>query len=182
MFIYILIEFIYNLIFNRQHAFNKIFIMFIISISLMGVGIGLSFNGISSFTYDDKGDYVTSSHVVEMSDDLILFEINNIDSSKIIIDDALDCLKLDILAYYDSEIFIYSYINSYNDNNGEVNNYRFIDIVSEYNEFDVYKRIVSDLKNKKISSMDYDYYKIDKIYLSSENLNKLKDNYLNYYE
>ena len=49
-----MLEFIYNLIFNRSHMLNRVFIMFIISISLIGIGIGLSFVSLSSFSYEDS--------------------------------------------------------------------------------------------------------------------------------
>ena len=54
LFIYLMLEFIYNLIFNRVHMLNRIFVIFIISISLIGVGMGLSLVSLSSFSYDNN--------------------------------------------------------------------------------------------------------------------------------
>ena len=52
LFSFIIIWFIYNIINDQKQNFKKIFIVFILSISLMGIGGGLSFSDIDSFDID----------------------------------------------------------------------------------------------------------------------------------
>ena len=183
LFIFIFIMFIYNLIFNRKNEYGKIFIIFFISISLIGMGIGLSFMAISNFdTYNEEVlmDKVNTINI-EMEDNLVINEINDIASDKIIIDDDIDDIKMDILTYNDN--YVYTYIYNKIDYDSELN-YKLLDIYVDYNEFDIYKKIIKDLKNKKINTYYYDNmnnYVIDKIYISSDNLTKIKENYNNIY-
>ena len=43
MFVYLIVEFIFNLLFNREHAINHIFVIFILSIFLKGFCIIISY-------------------------------------------------------------------------------------------------------------------------------------------
>lgn len=177
--IYLMIEFIYNLIFNRNHALTRIFIIFICGISLMGIGIGFSLYSLSMFNYNENDLLKSDSHIIEMSDNLVLYEIYGISSDKIVIDNSLDYIKLDISTYDSSDIYIYRYTEFEYDGYKSFE-YEVIDIYSDYNEFDMYKNIIDDIKNGEINNINYNYYTIDKIYLSQDNLEKLRDNYLKY--
>ena len=59
--------------------------------------------------------------------------------------------------------------------------YKYLDIWASYSEFDFYKEVINNLKEKKIISCD-ELWKIDKIYVSTENLTKLRENYIKYHD
>ena len=96
LFAYIIIEFMYNVIFDRSNAYGRIFMLFIISISLVGVGIGLSFASLSSFTINENDLKKIDSHIINWDDKLVIQEIKDIPKDNIIIDNNLDYIKLDV--------------------------------------------------------------------------------------
>ena len=170
LFIYLMLEFIYNLIFNRVHMLNRIFVIFIISISLIGIGMGLSLVSLSSFSYDNNIIKNNDIHNIEMNDDLVLYPlIYEINDSDIIIDNKLDNIKLEVISYGNMNSYLYSY-DSYRNNNS----FKIIEIGYEYDEIGLYKDIFNGLKNKKIVK-DLGESKI-KIYVSIDNLTKLREN------
>ena len=173
LFIYLLLEFIYNLIFNRVHLLNRIFIIFIISISLIGIGIGLSFVSISDFSYIDNQVNNKNTHMIEMDDNLVL-DFIRYETDNIIIDNSLDKIKIDISSYSEYDVYLYNYRRHTNNQD-----YLVYDMSYELDELELYKNIMNNLKNKKITNYDNDIYDI-KIYISSDNLNKLKKNINNY--
>ena len=170
LFIYLMLEFIYNLIFNRSHMLNRIFIMFIISISLIGIGIGLSFVSLSSFSYEDSFLMDSNIHNIEMSDDLVLYPlIYEISDNDIVIDNTIDNIRLEISNYNNMELYLYSY-NGYRNNDS----FKIVEFGYEYDEIGMYKDIFNGLKNKKIVK-DMGESKI-KMYVSIDNLTKLREN------
>lgn len=173
LFIYLLLEFIYNLIFNRVHLLNRIFIIFILSISLIGIGIGLSFISISNFSYTDNLVNNKNTHIIEMNDNLLL-DFLKYETDNIIIDNSLNKIKIDISSYPEYDVYLYNYRNHTNNQD-----YQIYDISYKLDELELYKNIINNLKNKKIVNYDNDVYDI-KIYISSDNLNKLKKNINNY--
>ena len=175
LFAYIIIEFMYNVIFDRSNAYGRIFLLFIISISLVGVGIGLSFASLNSFTINENDLKKIDSHIINWDDKLVIQEIKDIPKDNIIIDNNLDYIKLDIKTNDIGKVNIYSN-NIYDKNNVD---YKVIHIYYDYNNINVLKNIINDLKNKKINKYDNDY-EIDKIYISESNLTKLRENYLKY--
>ena len=60
------------------------FVIFIISISLIGCGIGLSFAAFSTFDTYSENDFAKNKQTLEiaMSDDLVVFDIINADNDK----------------------------------------------------------------------------------------------------
>ena len=170
LFIYLMLEFIYNLIFNRNHMLNRIFIIFIISISLIGIGIGLSSVSLSGFSYEDNILMDSNVHNIEMSDDLVLYSLMyEISDRDIIIDNTIDNIRLEISSCKNMESYLYSY-NGYRNNDS----FKIMEIGYEYDEIGMYKDIFDGLKNKKIISNDGES-KI-KMYVSIDNLTKLREN------
>lgn len=174
LFVYLMIEFIYNLLFNRKHAVNRIFIIFIGSISLMGIGLGLSFASLSNFTYENNLVKETNMHNIEMSDNLVITSmIYNMSYDDLVIDNSLDNIKLEITSYGINDVYLYSY-NEYSYNDGVRELFKVIDIGIDYNELEMYKDVISNLVNKKIVNYDMDYDV--KMYISESNLTKLREN------
>lgn len=170
--IYLVLEFIYNLLFNREHMVNRIFVLFIIGLSLMGVGIGLSMVALSNFTYEVDSVRNMNIHNIKMSDDLVLnFIAYGMDN--VVIDNNLSDIKLEITSYGDSEVYLYNY-------NDYVNkfSYKVYDISYEYNEIEMYKNIFNNLQEEKI--INYNSIYDVKMYISEDNLMKLRKNVNNY--
>lgn len=180
LFIYLMIEFIYNLLFNRKHAVNRIFVLFIISVFLIGIGLGLSFVSLSNFTFIENEKMETNIHTIEMSDDLVLtsmiYDINDCD---IIIDNSLDNIKLEVTSYGQNDVYVYSY-NEYRTDGYKKNLFRVMEISTNYNGMEIYKDVINNLKEKKIVNYNVAYEV--KIYVSETNLTKLRTNINNYTE
>lgn len=174
LFIYLMIEFIYNLLFNRKHAVNRIFIIFISSISLMGIGLGLSFAALSNYTYENNPVKETNMHNIEMSDNLVITSmIYNMGYDNLVIDNSLDNIKLEVTSYGSNDVYLYSY-NEYSYNGESKDLFRVIDIGIDYNELEMYKDVINNLINKKIVNYDMNYDV--KMYISEGNLTKLREN------
>jgi len=169
LFIYLVIEFIYNLLFNRKHMVNRIFIMFILSMCLVGIGLGLSFVSLSSLDYYENSINDTNIHTIEMSDNLVL-DFMRYGMDDVIVDDTIDNIKIEIISYGNIDTYLYNY-NSYNNKNDIFSVY---DINYDYNDLEYYKDIIDDFINKRI--VNYDRYYDVKIYVSSENLTILREN------
>ena len=65
--------------------------------------------------------------------------------------------------------------------------YKVINIYAGYDGLDSFKAMLDDLKDKKINKYNLydihdDGYEIDKVYISSSNLTKIKENYKKIYE
>ena len=189
MFLYILLEFIYNLIFNRTHAYKRIFVMFIISLFLVGSGLGLSFISFSDFEIDEDIDKEPKTYEIKMSDDLIIEDFDEIDDNKIVIDNNMKDIKLDVTTYGEMETRLYDHktvlcddVDEFIDNEKDVcQEYRYVTIGYNTNGFEIYKKVLKDIKHKKIHKY-YDDYEIDKITLSQTNLTKLKENNKKYFD
>ena len=188
LFIFLVIYFIYNLVFNRKNSYSKMFMIFILSITLVGVGIGLSFATLSTFTtYDDNEiERATKTYTIDMRDNLIINEIMDIPNEKIVIDNTLSDIKMDITTCGDGEVYTYSYsTNRYYDDSEEYN-YNVYEIASTYVDYDEIARlksVIEDLKKKKINTNSFYNscnYEIEKVYVSEDNLTKLRENYINF--
>ena len=182
LFIFLLLEFIYNVIFNLKNNYKKYFIIFIASISLIGIGGGLSFISFSSFTPYSVEELSVNKDTIEldMRDNLLFYAVNNISDDKIIIDNNLDNIKVDLITYGKSKANFYTF-DTYNYNYDDDSSYLVADIYVNYDELAIYKSIIDDFKKKKINTkylIDgyHRWYDIDKIYISSDNLTKIKEN------
>ena len=172
-----MIEFIYILIFNREHALHRIFIIFIGGISLIGVGLGLSFVALSSFSYQENIVSEVKVENIDFTSNLVLYPlIDKICDENIVVDDSLDNIRIETTSYGNTDVYLYSYDNL---------EYKVIDMGYDFDEISLYQDMLNDLKNKKITNYTK-YYDI-KMYVSRDNLLKLRENinkYMgdNYYE
>ena len=177
IFTFMVLWFSYNVISNQKQSLKKLFIIFVISISLIGIGIGLSVNRIEGYRVVERDEYYVHDTLnIPYSDNLIIDEINYIDDSKIIIDNSITDIVIDIskLDGVDIKTFTHSVWN----NDRE---YSWLSIYSDGYEYNYLKMALDGLKNKEIL-VGGSSFKIDKIYISLDNLTKLKENYQNYQE
>jgi len=164
----LILETIYNFIVSKKTKKRLLFISFIVALLIFGSGCGLFFIGFTNFNI--KTDYNTKEEkVITMRDDLVItdsfmgqinyFESDNSDI-KIIIEHS---------KYYDVHIVEY---NIDNQNKYVIN----FDIISNYEIMDITRKQISDINNKEY--INYNNYKIN-IYTTKENIEKLKNNYIN---
>lgn len=185
IFIYLVIEFMYDVIFNRKHAYLRSFILFMICLSLVGTGIGLSFISLDSFTtYNEKATFdKETSEVVKMQDNLIVLDIEDMPDDKIFIDDSLDDIKINVVAPEDTYVILRdNYTYNYEDDSV----YKAVHVDAYNDGMAVMKKISKDIKQKKINLYNFqdedDNYEVTSIYVSSSNLAKLRENYHKLYD
>ena len=164
----IILIIIYNFVISQKIRKSKLGLLFVISLILLGLGIGFIFIGITSFNYIDNINskyYIEDEFYVEMKDDLIIhdyyYEVDYIESGN---NDLKVVYKhsntFDIILEEDSENEIY-----------------FYSILKDSNIMNFIRQIIDDINNKKI--INYSNFKIY-VYTSKENINKLLDNKKNY--
>ena len=156
---YLLIEFIYNFVFNRVHHYKRGFIMFVTSLVLVGIGSAVSFNGMLDFKYvTDNSDlkYVTDSMNIEMTKNMIIYNVDDV-----VIDNDRKDIKVEITHLKSSG---YDY-DVYGDGS-----YYFYKNVSPASFFEV---ISNDIKNKKIRNYNDAFDVKVKIYISDDNYKML---------
>ena len=170
LFIFLIIEFIYNLLFNRNHAINRIFIIFIMSISMIGIGLGISFVALSNFSYEKNSVKEVNIHNIDMSENLVLTNMMNDMYTTIIIDNSINDIKLEIISYGNINTYLYSY-DSYD---SDRSSFKIVELGYDYNELEMYSEIINNLKDKKI--VNYDKIYEIKMYISEDNLTKLREN------
>lgn len=176
LFSFIIIWFIYNVISDQGQSFRKTFIIFITSISLMGIGGGLAFSDIGNFQIDRYSEYSNSQVEIDISDDMIWYQINSVSDNKIIIDNDRD----NVLVEVKNNVFMNVMTSSYSVwSRGR--EYYTINIYGIIDNMDYYKMAINKLKEKKILLWDNDI-EIEKVYISEDNLTKIRNNNRNYYE
>lgn len=182
LFTYLVIEIIYTLICNRTYKYQRIFIMFITSISLVGIGLGISFNELTKFTFvHDSSNYTTTNHTLNMKDDLVFLEIDEVPRGKIVIDNNKDDIELvltsspilNVVADID-ETSYYEYDDELDESKYYSTN--IVEIYSNYDEWTAFKKVIDGFKEKKIVDIDNYGYQIEKITISEDNLNKIIEN------
>lgn len=141
------------------------------------MGIGLSAYSFSTFEYIDSASLngVTDRRIIEMNDDLVFVNMDDY-NDKFVIDNSINDIKMDIKFNEYSNVVIYS--SWYEDMNGR--GYKLIHIHDNRDEYSYFKMIVQYLTDKKIIRNDDMIYDIDKIYISEDNLTKIKNNYKEY--
>ena len=180
LFIYVIIEFIFKFIFNRTQNLKKLFIMFICSLSLIGITSGGIFLSTLEFKYVDENaleelEKHTVTKYINMEDDILILDCRNIEYK---IDDSIDNIKFDINYIDDFDYYLY-YNKIYEINNQEKVYFSLLDFNITKRDFpynDIYKIFINDIKNKIIRN--YRDTSEDKIVvtLSQKNYDKLKHN------
>ena len=151
--------------------------MLIISISFVGIGLGLSTYSLSTYDYiySDEINNKKDSHIIEMDDELVLMNTDGL-LDKIGIDNNRNDIKVDIKTSDCVDVYVYSYMSEDSDGNS----YKIIHINDNRYGYDYFKMVVKYLTNKKIVVNNDGLYEIDKIYISEDNLTKIKKNYERY--
>lgn len=161
---YIIIYFAYNFIFNKEIKFKIMFILFIVGLSLLGIGSGLFFLETLNFEYKSVSDvtYKKYTKTIDMEDNLVFTSAYDINY---VIDDSLNDIKIDV------KVPKYS---GFNFSKHKSDEYMVYYIYSDCNINKLYKTVLNDLKHKKLRSYvnDMDV----NIYLSKENYDKIESN------
>lgn len=161
---YIIIYFAYNFIFNKEIKFKIMFILFIVGLSLLGIGSGLFFLETLNFEYKSVSDvtYKKYTKTIDMEDNLVFTSAYDINY---VIDDSLNDIKIDV------NVPKYS---DFNFSKHKSDEYMVYHIYSDCNINKLYKTVLNDLKHKKLRSYEND---MDvNIYLSKENYDKIENN------
>lgn len=183
---YLILEFLYNFIVNHRQSFKRIFIMGIISLALLGVGFSASFLSYMSFekiSVKEDNDLINTQtrkiiHVTD--DDNIVFDCQKTHyCSKIdyeVNENLSDIIMVDIL-HNDKYNYDLIDVSGYNGDGRIINYYGVYPYNDNYEFFEAYEMVINDLKDKVIR--DYSYYPRAevKVYSSSKNIEKLKNNF-----
>ena len=159
---------ILNFIFNRKGNKKKMIWSFIMSLVVIGVGTGLTFIGSLSFNMLKENENMLTTQTIEyeMKDDIILYpymydEIEFIEADN-------NSVKVDI------EINKYFKVSNFKENDN------IVSIWVDCNEpIKLLKDIIHNINNKKIVPVNGAISKI-KVYTTKSNINKIKDNYLDF--
>ena len=167
---YLVIYFIYNFIFNKKINLKSTFIIFIISLVLIGAGSGLSVIKFMDYDRETSTSEIVKvkEEVIPMSDNLVIQDYNN--NINYTIDDNVSDVKIKITSLKNAK-----YSRYISDSDG----YKIYHVnYKEMSIFDTYDIIKKDLKNHKIGNYPFNI-KLEVI-TSKENYNKLKANYNHY--
>ena len=166
---FIILNICYNFIVSKKNKKSIFATMFIISLILLGSGIGFGMIGITNFEVindiKDSNSYHQITEYMEMKDDLLFFEyyegINYVESNN-------ENLKIVI----DKSKFYTVYLNNYHNNEYHFNHYfSFNNLIKNI------KQQIKDINNRKI--IDYSDITVT-IYTTKENIEILKNNMINY--
>lgn len=158
----------YNFIISKKNKKSRLAISFVISLFLIGVGTGLISIGITQFNYVNNvnhDSFIEDEELIKMTDNLffddyygmIEYVESDIKDIKIVYKHSKYC---DVILDTDSE---YYYFYPSCDSN-------FMEII---------RTIIDDINNKKI--INYEKNKVV-IYTSKENILKMEENRINYFE
>ena len=179
----LVIWFIYNLIFNQKNHYQRMFMVFIISISLMGIGFGLSVASLRDFEIVDDASEMSEVQTItiSMKENLIVPTLMDVEEDKFVIDDEYEDIKVETRSINNLKVDTYVY-NTYDD---DVTSYKVVNIYGDYDGIKSFNKVLDDFKNKKINTYALygldDNYVIDKVYISQANLTQIRENYENYY-
>ena len=161
----IVLNIIYNFLRSVKSKTKIMMFIFISSLVLFGVGIGLTCLGFLEFEYiseEENPNYIETTEVIKMNDDYYIEHMYNVE----FIESSNSDLKLVFVHpdFYNVECII-------SDNNIWFNDYNIDDIK-------IINRIIDDFNNRKI--MEYGYFKV-KVYTNKENIKILKENRYKFY-
>ncbi len=168
----IVLEVIVKFIFNNHVDLKRIFLIFILSLSLLGIGIGVTSLEIASLKFIDEvpKEYtkVTDERIFNMTDNTMVFNRYEFNSENIEyrIDNSLDKeIKVEIEHYSDFT---------------SVGNYVYGDkiiIIDDYIQNPkIINNIIEDLKNHKIHNYDKLNSTNITVVTSAQNIEKMKQN------
>ena len=166
------LEVFIRFIFNQKQRVIRFIITLIASLLIGGIGIGIFSIEIANTTITDKipqSNIISSEEVYDMEDNVVISSYLVNDKNYIVDEELKDKIKIE-----------YTYNNRYVDLNSDT-------YVDNYDDYKIYnlnytanwskkslKKLIDDLKNKKLYNITHDIE--IKIYTSSENIEKLKEN------
>ena len=167
----IIIELLIRFLLNSRLHVSRMFIIFISSLTLFGIGCGISTFELTKIKYIDEvpinNSIVNNEYIFDMNDNL-KFSISDYYDKEVIIDNSLgDKIKVNIESYEDYVSYNIDIINNY------LSIYTYVPWNKAMNYFELLK---SNLVDNKI----YNYNELSKIkiyiYISEENLNIINNN------
>ena len=167
----LIIWFMYNLIFNQKNAYQRMFIVFIISISLIGIGTGISVVSLHDFEIVndeiamDKEQIIT----VSMQDNLIIHDLARLDDSKIVIQEDYEDIKIEARAPENINLDAYAYYLYDEDENEQENRYKVVGITANYDSIKAFNETLKQFKNKKINTYIFNDDEIYKFFSTVKN-------------
>ncbi len=168
----ILLLMVINFIFDKKSNYKIMLIIFISSVIMCGVGIGISTISLKNIEIKEgNAKTTTKEETIKYDDDMYFTNDYYLDNIEYIIDNNLKN-DVKVIIKYDNRFCSY-FLNSTNTYNlKEIN----IEPYSNTNVFKVYKEVTKDLKNNIIR----DYKNIDEFNMivvsSKENIDKMIDN------
>ena len=161
----VILNLIYNFLRSIKSKIKVMMFVFISSLILFGVGVGLTCLGILDFEYineNNNPNYIETTEIIKMSDNYYIEHMYNVE----FIESSNDDLKLVFVHpdFYSVECIISNDSIWFNDYD--------VDGIKMIN------RVIDDFNDRKI--MEYGYFKV-KVYTNKENINKLKENRYNQY-
>lgn len=169
---YIFINLIYNFIFDQKSHLKTLFIIFIVSICMIGISGGLTAITLMNYDYVEEDlKYTIQEKYIDVTDDTYLIYEDD-DRLKFIIDDSYKKTKIEIKQYENM-----SYHFNHHTTMNEDKKIDYYYLTYYYSDgYKLYKQLVDDIKNQKIRN--YNYSPEVKVYISKANYDKLvyKDN------
>ena len=172
---FVILELLYNFIFNRKTSKGRTLLISIVSLIAIGIGVGITITSCVNFEVEDKYyEKVTDEFTVDMRDDMriecwgywySMYESN----LNYVVEDRKDVrILVKHPAIYSAETFTEDelYIIDYDDNPKEMM-VHVKDVIKGINKSKIYNYLT-----------EYDVT----IYASADNISKLKNNYDEYYD
>lgn len=170
----LLIYGIYNFIFNQKHYFKVYFIIFITSLLLITINLGISFVTVINYKPIDisKQKQITKTEYLELKDynqiNLLATCENGFVNKEIVIDNSIDNIKLEIIY---PNIYQYQIIGEKQYLEGTNDSYLY-HLYVDYDIFKTYKILLENLKNQRLITFYDNAIKV-KIYVSQDNYFKI---------
>lgn len=165
---------LFNFVFNKKTKKKMYLTTFIISIVVFGIGIGITAIDFVNFNYiEDTNNkiYIEDEIIVPMQDNLVIHDFSRYyDGDIAYIEEERNDIKI---VYKHTKYMDLSHTFA-DDNN------LYLDVInSDNNYFNIIRETLKDINNKEmINYSKFDIY----IYTSKENIEKLENNKINYYE
>ena len=161
----VILNLIYNFLRSIKSKTKVMMFIFISSLILFGVGVGLTCLGILDFEYineNNNPNYIETTEIIKMRDNYYIEHMYNVE----FIESSNDDLKLVFVHpdFYSVECIISNDSIWFND--------------YDVDGIKIINRVIDDFNDRKI--MEYGYFKV-KVYTNKENINKLKENRYNQY-
>ena len=159
----IILNILYKFIIDQKRNTKRLSSLFLISLIIFGIGVGMFLIGIKDFKFIDSIDnskYVKTEEIIKMQDNLYFTYLNDDDYIETTSDDVKIVFTYSKLQTHEIYINANGHIEIWFNNNDDF-------------YFEKIKNYIEDINNKRIVN----YYKYDvKLYTSKKNIEKLKQN------